>query len=176
MKKILSVLLSFLVALSACSALGEAVYSASGLFSIVYPDGMTIDDQTYREDSTPDSIWLLMLYNDQSTVDVVMDNLGPGYEDFSLSGADSREREAYESDLLDTFSGLNIQLLGTLDSKDGTLFELYSYINFGALSYAAETVRNGWAIQFQCYPSADTDAGDTERTLLQKIVTGFSFL
>ena len=175
MKKFIALLLCVLMCAASCSALAVE-YNANNIFTITYDENTyAIDNSSYLEENTSEYIWMFMLYNEQAdaVVDVAMEAL-PEFAGLSLFSATAEERNAYVEATLDIFSDANIKLLDTITVSDLQLpFYIYSLEDENGAYLTAETLVNGWAINFSTYHMATSDADSALLNVLEEIVTTF---
>lgn len=149
MKKLTALLLSLFLLLALGTA-AAATYTADGVYTLEYPDTLTLDDTTYAEDSAEDDLWLFVLQNDDYLIDAYITATGM-YEDVSLTNATQTEIQEYLDETAATFATQNSALVGTLTSQGGTLFYLYAMSDSVGPYYYAETIESGDSINFICY-------------------------
>ncbi|MBE5793067.1 MAG: hypothetical protein E7323_00095 [Clostridiales bacterium] len=175
MKRFLALLLCVLMCAACCSALAVE-YNANNIFTITYDENAyAIDNSTYLEENTNEYIWMFMLYNEASdaVVDVAMEAL-PEFADLSLFSATAEERNSYVDATLEIFADANIKLLDTITVSDIQIpFYIYALEDENGAYLTAETVVNGWAINFSTYHMATSDADDALLNVLEEIVKTF---
>lgn len=175
MKKFLALLLCVLMCAASCSALAVE-YNANNIFTVTYDENTyAIDNSSYLEENTSEYIWLFMLYNEgaDAVVDVAMEAL-PEFAGLSLFSATAEERNGYVEATLDIFSDAGIKLLDTITVSDLQIpFYIYSLEDENGAYITAETVVNGWAINFSTYHMATSEADDALLNVLEEVVTTF---
>ena len=175
MKKFLALLLCVLMCTASFTALA-AEYKAGNIFTITYDENAyVIDNSTYLEENTSDYIWLFMLYNEanDTVVDVAMEAL-PEFAELSLLSATAEERNGYVEATLDIFSDASIKLLDTITVSDMSIpFYIYSLEDENGAYLTAETVVNGWAINFSAYHMESAEADIALLNVLAEVVKTF---
>jgi hypothetical protein len=164
MRKMAALLLAVLMALALPALAFAATYTASGYFTIDYPDTMELDDTSYTNENTEDDAWLFMLSGDGYLVDVSISTVEE-YAGFSLYSATDEEKEAYVAEVQDTFADNSATLVGTLSLGDETTenvipFYVFSMEDSDGPYYFAETIANGASLNFCCYYEDATAALD----------------
>lgn len=148
----IALLLLCSMALALCSA-QAAEYTVDGLFTVRYDDkAFTLDNATYADENVDDSYrWFFILYNDLMMFDASTERID-GFEDFSTQGADEAARQLYLDDLYASFDDQSIKLLTTVTAGESKApFYVFSYENEDGPYLMAETVVNGYGIDFMAY-------------------------
>ncbi|MDD3334633.1 MAG: hypothetical protein PHI98_03845 [Eubacteriales bacterium] len=147
---------ALILALALCLWIPSAfaqTYTAGSYFTVTYDsDVYTLDDVTYESENTSDdSHWFFILYNDEIMFDVSMVKLEE-YESLSLTTADDTAKQSYIDDTLDYYSDENATLLTSLAAGTKSIpFYVYSFQNEDGPYLMAETVQKGYAIDFMAY-------------------------
>lgn len=167
MKRLAALALALLLALSAASAVAQT-YTAGQFYTLDYPDDLTLDNETYTEDTTEDYIWLFLLSGD-ITIDAAL-TPAEGYEGVNLYEATEEQRQAYLDDMLDLYADDSAAYVDTLTSVGGYPFYIYSMEDSeDGPYYYAETLIQGTSVNFCCYYN-DESAG-LDQDLLDSFMT-----
>ena len=172
-------LISLLLCLVLCVTAGTAAaveYNAGSVFTITYDENAyAFDNTAYLEENTNEYIWMFMLY--QLEKDVVVDvsmELVPEFAELSLLSATAEERSAYVNATLDSFSDAGIKLVDTITVSDLDIpFYVYALEDENGDYLTAETIVNGWAINFSTYHMNTAEADDALLNVLEEIVSSF---
>ncbi len=147
MKKWTALLVALLLPFAAASA---QTYTASTYYTIDYPDTLTLDDTSYKSDSTEDYLWLFLLDGGTYYIDASI-STADGYEGFSLFNATEEEKQAYLDDSLADFADQNATFADIITTDGGIPFYVFSMKDSDGPYYFAETIANGSSISFCCY-------------------------
>lgn len=174
-RKLLSLFLCLVLCAFICSA-SAAEYSANGIFTITYDENAyAFNNSAYLEENTSTYIWLFMLYHqaEDVVVDVDMEYI-PEFEDLTLFSATTGERSNYVNATLDAFTDQDIKLMDTFTVSGMNIpFYVYSMTDEVGVHLTAETIVDGWAINFSTYHMDTTEADDALLNVLEEIVTSF---
>ncbi len=163
-KRIIMLLLCAAMTLAPLCASQAEAYTVPGLYTVEYEDGAVIDDTSYLHDKTDTYTWLFMICGSDYAIDASMTKMD-FYEGMSLYSATEDERTAYLEDtklMLEEFNG---EYLGIVD-KIGIPFYVFSCENDDGAYLWAETVANGYTLDFYCY--YDDDRMPVDEALLEK--------
>ena len=149
MKKLAALSLALLFALGMTAAAAET-YTAQGFYTIEYPEGLTLDNTSYTDESNDDNVWLYLLTNDDYMIDAYITKLDE-YTGFSLYSATVSERENYVTDTLDDYADYAASLVETVTTAEGIPSYVYSMQESDGAYYYAETISNGMSVNFCCY-------------------------
>ena len=127
MKKLAALSLALLFALGMTAAAAET-YTAQGFYTIEYPEGLTLDNTSYTDESNDDNVWLYLLTNDDYMIDAYITKLDE-YTGFSLYSATESERENYVTDTLDDYADYAASLVETVTTAEGIPFYVYSMLS-----------------------------------------------
>lgn len=172
MKQIRTALTIAVISLCLCTPTALArTYTAKDCFSISYDDAVyTLDDTTYSNENTSQNAhWFFIIYNDEMMIDASAELL-TDYAGQSLPGANEAVLAAYVDDMLDVYSDENAALVTSVKAgSQGIPFYIFSYTNEDGPYLMAETVLNGYALQFMTYYN-DADLPVDDR-LTQSLIT-----
>ncbi len=175
-KKLVFLLVCMLACTVCLSALAVEYTTVNNLFTITYDENLyLLDDFTYLNENTSDYQWLYMLYLPEKdvVVDVEMEYM-PEFEGVTLYTASEATYAQYVDATLDLFSDYHIQLLDTITvSEQNIPFYIYSKEDADGAYITAETIVNGWAIQFSTYHNESGEMDASLLTVVQEIVSTF---
>ena len=162
--RLLSLLLAALLLLGAGSACA-AEHTISGLFSITYDETVfTLDHSSYCDDSTPEHRWLFVLCSEDALIDVDMQPAGD-YAVQSLDGADEAALKIY----IDEMSFVGCEYIETVDAGE-IPFGLFRMNDENGPYLLAETIANGWCIDFYAYYDQDAPVDEALVQALRSVV------
>ena len=165
--KLLSLLLALLLILCLGGA-QAAEYTAPGLFTVTYDEQRwTADCAAYHGESTPEARWLFMLYSDDMLIDVEAATAA-GYAVQTLVGADAGSIERYIDDM--AFVGCTHLDTITVGEIPFVLFEMEDEEGPYLM---AETVANGWCIDFYAYYDQGGPADEKLAEALREVLGTF---
>lgn len=151
MKRLISLSLALLLVLSACCALAEVEFTTK-YFTIPLPDGWKADTDTSDVKQDEDSEFLGIFYEDK-VKGLVVEAYLVYYEELknvSLWNSDFADMPDYFNDVMKAFEDENPENLGIV--KAGSIpFVLIKATDKDGEYLYAETVTNGYAIQFAAY-------------------------
>lgn len=173
MKKIIALLLTLALCLSALSALA-AEKTAQGLFTVTYDETrFTVEEQATSESMNvePSVNWLFALTDGKVTLEAVTEPLD-AFPELTLATATDDERQAYVDYFLDTYAMEDAKYEGLiLTQKDSLPFELFTLEDEEGHYYYAETVVKGLTIGFYCYYEGVGEAFDPDDALYDLFAT-----
>jgi hypothetical protein len=150
MKKTIAILLSLFMLLAACATAFAATYTAGDYYTITYPDDLTLDDTSYTDENTEDSLWLFELKNDTLLIDAYWNEL-EDYADFSLSNADESDKQLYLTEVGNTFADYNPEWVSAVTAESGLVFYVFQMEDSEGVYLYAEAIENGVSANFVCY-------------------------
>ena len=166
MKKLVSLVLALMLSLSVAYASDLVVttgaeqaatlskHTVPGLYSVSYDaTAFSLDNQSFLDENNDDYTWLFMLTGDEYEFDADMTKL-EGYDGLSLFSATDEQKSAYLQDTLDALSDYEASLATTVEAIAGNVtipFYVYSCVNDEGPYLLAETVAQGYALDFYTY-------------------------
>jgi hypothetical protein len=144
MKKLIAVVLSLSI-LFTLSAAAAASYTAGDYYTVDYPEALTVDDESYTDESTEDDLWLFMLVGDDYLIDAGLTTV-EAYEGFSLYSATDAQKADYIAEALETFADSNPSLVDIVNAQSDIPFYIYSLEDSDGVYYYAETITNGVSV------------------------------
>ena len=159
MKKLLSVLLALLLALSAvCCAAAEGVVFTTAYFTLTLPDDWDFDTTPLDDEEDEEGFEYLGLFGSTDDVGILAMAYLVYYEDLtdiSLWNAGEEELKEYTNILLEEFADSKPEAIGTVMAGKIPLVLIRAADKDGEFVYA-DTVTNGYSIQFEFY-ATDTE-------------------
>lgn len=177
MKKRLFRFLSLIFALLLCLPAQAAEYRPNGVFRIEYDETkFTLDDTTYKADSTATYQWLFLLHDENNVLDVSTETIKE-YEGVTLYTADDAVLRRYQQDVLDAFSDKNaVFVTQRIVSELRIPFFIFRMQDEEGTYYLAETVINGQVFDFQSYPATMHEATEVNFELLCRLLDTFELI
>ncbi len=152
MKRLFGLLAAFVLVFSACCAAAEGVKFSTEYFSLQLPENWIIDTEDLESKEGEQS---LGYFGGPADVDLVGGAFLVYYEDlkdFALWNASEDEVKDYADALLEEFGDCNPVLVGTVTAGKIPLILIRGSDEEGEFLYA-DTMTNGYAIQFEFYVS-----------------------
>ena len=172
MKKRFLCLLIALLLLLAGSALAQD-YTASGLFSISYDEAAySLNSTEYLGDTQDNGLWLFIVYNTDAIFDVTID-LEPTLGNLSLVHPTKAQIEDHIYLVEEGYQDLDATLMQTLTLENGVVFNLFRLRDSYGIFYLAQTVVQGYAIDFKAYYADNRDGDTSLLTALGDLVSTF---
>ena len=133
-------------------------FTAAGLFTVTYDDSLTMDDVSYQYETTDLYRWFFVLYGDDFVIDANTEWMEL-FDGVSLHTATQEERDAYLQDMADYYP--EASYLQTITAThSGIPFYVFRFESDEGPFLLAETVVNGYAIDFYAYYYDESQAPD----------------
>ena len=177
MKKRLFGFLPLIFILLLCLSAQAAEYTPNGVFRIEYDETqLTLDDTTYKGDSTATYQWLFLLHDENNVLDISTETIKE-YEGVTLYTADDAVLRRYQQDVLDAFSDKNAVFVTQRIVSDLRIpFFIFRLQDEEGTYYLAETVINGQVFDFQSYPATMNQASEINFELLCRLLDTFEWI
>ncbi len=172
MKKLVAVILT-LSLMILCVPAFAADYTASGVGTFTLPDSMEIDNSSYIDENTEESVWLFDAFDDDMVLECYNEYLSD-YEGVSLFSYTEDELNAYIEQALYELGDDTSPASYTETVRAGQIpFIIYLLDDEGEKYYYAETIANGWCISLTIYSQEGSDL-DSELAILKDVLASFT--